>query len=164
LAFSWSELDAGDARSYRRFDYFFVVVTPVGRRQGRLLPDNAWPMAITSCAVRPMRPLISAASARLGLHAAATRPLNSIVGCEICTALVFVGALDAVPGIGPVKHDGVALFQDEFLVGGQSLTGLAAPRPRDLGRAERPDLNPPGDILILDFPFRRSGLEKQVLF
>jgi len=26
-----------------------------------------------------------------------------------------------------------------------------------LGRAERPDLNPPGDILILDFPFRRAG-------
>jgi hypothetical protein len=26
-----------------------------------------------------------------------------------------------------------------------------------LGRAERPHLNPPGDILILDFPFRRAG-------
>jgi hypothetical protein len=26
-----------------------------------------------------------------------------------------------------------------------------------LGRAERPDLNPPGDILILDFPYRRAG-------
>jgi hypothetical protein len=26
-----------------------------------------------------------------------------------------------------------------------------------LGRAERPNLNPPGDILILDFPFRRAG-------
>jgi hypothetical protein len=26
-----------------------------------------------------------------------------------------------------------------------------------LGRAERPDLNPPGNILILDFPFRRAG-------
>jgi hypothetical protein len=26
-----------------------------------------------------------------------------------------------------------------------------------LGSAERPDLNPPGDILILDFPFRRAG-------
>jgi hypothetical protein len=26
-----------------------------------------------------------------------------------------------------------------------------------LGRPERPELNPPGDILILDFPFRRAG-------
>jgi hypothetical protein len=26
-----------------------------------------------------------------------------------------------------------------------------------LARAERPDLNPPGDILILDFPLRRAG-------
>ena len=37
LAFSWSELDAGDARYYPRFDYFFVVVTPVGRRLHRKL-------------------------------------------------------------------------------------------------------------------------------
>jgi hypothetical protein len=26
-----------------------------------------------------------------------------------------------------------------------------------LGRPERPELNPPGDILVLDFPFRRAG-------
>jgi|SRR5450432_426803 hypothetical protein len=26
-----------------------------------------------------------------------------------------------------------------------------------LARAERPDLNPPGDVLILGFPFRRAG-------
>ena len=37
LAFSWSELDAGDARYYPSFDYFFVVVTTVGRLAWRPL-------------------------------------------------------------------------------------------------------------------------------
>jgi hypothetical protein len=60
--------------------------------------------------------------------------------------------IQAAPVVGYINDD-----TDDVFVSHAWLDYQGKKTDLTLGRTERPDLNRPGDVLILNFPFRRAG-------